>query len=79
MEVETDDEPQRDTLTFVLDVFTSIPGRDKADGGKIVAPLAYVRNSGPESPILVPKALHRFRDIVFNTSNIAIFGYPSCV
>jgi len=23
--------------------------------------------------------LHRFRDIAFDTSKIAIFGYPSCV
>jgi len=23
--------------------------------------------------------LHRFRDTAFNTSKIAIFGYPSCI
>jgi len=25
------------------------------------------------------KILHRFQDIVFDRSKIAIFGYPSCV
>jgi len=27
----------------------------------------------------LPPILHRFRDISFDTSKIAIFGYPSCV
>jgi len=27
----------------------------------------------------VPHILHRFRDIAFDRSKIAIFGYPSCV
>jgi len=27
----------------------------------------------------LPPILHRFRDIAFDTSKIAIFGYPSCV
>jgi len=27
----------------------------------------------------LPPILHRFRDIVFDGSKIAIFGYPSCV
>jgi len=25
------------------------------------------------------RILHRFRDIAFDMSNVAIFGYPSCV
>jgi len=27
----------------------------------------------------LPPILYRFRDIAFDTSNISIFGYPSCV
>jgi len=27
----------------------------------------------------LPPILHRFRDIAFDRSKIAIFGYPSCV
>ena len=27
----------------------------------------------------LPPILHRFRDITFDMSKIAIFGYPSCV
>jgi len=27
----------------------------------------------------LPPILHRFRDIAFNMSKIAIFRYPSCV
>jgi len=55
----------------------------------------YAVQGHPRSPYLVPiessctfllviytnvaAMLHRFRDIAFNRSKIAIFGYPSCV
>jgi len=51
----------------------------------------YVVLGHSRSPILVqidfllvinnnlPHVVHRFRDIVFNRSRIAIFRYPSCV
>jgi len=51
----------------------------------------YAVQSHSRSPILVlsdfllvintnvPPILHRFRDIAFDRSKIAIFGYPSCV
>ena len=29
--------------------------------------------------INLPPILHRFRDIAFDKSKIAIFGYPSCI
>jgi len=51
----------------------------------------YAIQGHSRSPILVqidfllvintnlPPILHRFRDIAFDRSKIAIFGYPSCI